>query len=393
MEGNAIPVSENKTVIVKCSGDLFLRGEEQAEVRFQSSEDRIRVQQSNENVYVETHASMDISVPRRATLIIERVGGSAFLQDLDGSLTVLKVGGDLALQRLGSVRIEKAGGSCLIEDVRDALSIGKIGGDLTVRQAAGAFSAGTIGGSASLQLAGIGHAEARVGGDTQIYLTQNVGDKISLKSGGDIDLYLPENANAAFNLQANGERIVIRLRRQGEQVIEQDFEMRRYEILLGGGDGKVEVVAGGDIRLSDEEKQPDPISDELGRREMAWKEARERHGHPSWSGGFGFDRSSAWADMISRRAQEAARRAEQRAQGAVRRTEEQIRQAAERELRRAEWQWRSGGGPMPPTPPPPPSPAHPVTEKERLMILQMLQDGKITVEQAEMLLAAMEGRG
>ena len=35
----------------------------------------------------------------------------------------------------------------------------------------------------------------------------------------------------------------------------------------------------------------------------------------------------------------------------------------------------------------------PVSEEERLMILQMLQDGKITVEQAEMLLAAMEGRG
>lgn len=391
MEGNAIPISENKTVIVKCSGDLFLRGDEQAEVRFQSSEDRIRVHQSNENVYVETHASMDISVPRRATIIIERVGGSAFVQDLEGSLTIMKVGGDLALQRMGSVRVEKAGGSCLIEDVSDALSIGKIGGDLTVRQAVGEFSAGTVGGSASLQLAGIGHAEARVGGDAQLYFTQSVGDRITLKAGGNIGLYVPENANAAFNLVSNGERVEVRLRRQGEQVINEEFELRRYELSLGGGDGKVEMVAGGDIRLSDEEIQPEPITEELDRREMAWKEARERHGHPSWSGGFGFDRSSAWADMISRRAQEAARRAEQRAQNAMRRTEEQIRMAAEREIHRTERHWRTGV-PTPPTPPTPP-PAHPVTEKERLMILQMLQDGKITVEQAEMLLAAMEGRG
>lgn len=389
MEGNAIPVSENKTVIVKCSGDLFLRGEEQAEVRFQSSEDRIRVQQSNDNVYVETHSSMDLSVPRRSTIIIERVGGSAFVQDLEGTLTVLKVGGDLALQRVGSVRVEKAGGSCLIEDVRDALSIGKIGGDLTVRQVVGPFTAGTIGGSASLQLAGIGNAEARVGGDTRLYFTQSVGEHIALKSGGNIDLFVPENANAAFNLVANGERVEVHLHRQGEQVIDKDFELRRYELTLGGGDGKVEMIAGGDIRLSDEEITPEPITEELDRREMAWKEARERHGHPSWSGGFGFDRSSAWADMISRRAQEAARRAEQRAQSAIRRTEEQIRQAAEREMGRTDWHGR--GRPTPPPPPPPP--AAPVTEKERLMILQMLQDGKITVEQAEMLLAAMEGRG
>jgi hypothetical protein len=44
-------------------------------------------------------------------------------------------------------------------------------------------------------------------------------------------------------------------------------------------------------------------------------------------------------------------------------------------------------------PPPPSKPVDPVSEEERMMILQMLQDKKISVEQAEKLLAALEGRG
>jgi hypothetical protein len=37
--------------------------------------------------------------------------------------------------------------------------------------------------------------------------------------------------------------------------------------------------------------------------------------------------------------------------------------------------------------------AQPVTEQERLTVLQMLEEGKITVQEAEQLLAALEGRG
>lgn len=185
--------------------------------------------------------------------------------------------------------------------------------------------------------------------------------------------------------------IEIRLSRQGEE-INQDVESRRHDFTLGEGGAAVEVRAGGDITLTDRPAEPEPIAEELDRREDAWVAARDRRGHPSWSGGFGFDRTSAWADMISRRAQEAARRAEQRVHRSMRRTEEQIRAAAERDMRRVDMQAGFGHPFQPPAPPPPPPPPSPVTEQERLVVLQMLQDGKITVEQAEMLLAALEGR-
>mgnify|MGYP003383801076 CR=1 FL=1 len=46
----------------------------------------------------------------------------------------------------------------------------------------------------------------------------------------------------------------------------------------------------------------------------------------------------------------------------------------------------------PPAPPVPPKPKRaPATDEERMMILRMVEQGKISVEQAEKLLAALTG--
>jgi hypothetical protein len=388
MDGNTIPINENTTVIIKSSGDLFLHGQDQPQVRFQGSEDRIRVHQANDTLYVETRASLDIEVPRAGKVIVEKAGGSAFVQDLGGSLVVQKVGGDLSLQRVGGLRIEKVGGGCMLDDASDDVYIGKVGGDLIVRQAGGSVTAETVGGDCNIQAAGGDVLEARAGGDLILYITEGVRERMMLRAGGDVRLYLPANTSATFALNSGGEDITLDFTRQ-EGVQSQSIEKRYFEYSLGEGGPRVEAQAGGDVRISDEPVEPESISDELNRLENAWAEARGRFGSSGWSAGFGFDRSSAWADMVSRRAQEAARRAEQRVQAASRRTEEQIRMAAEREMRRAE---RFSGFPTPPPPPPPATRTEPVSEKERLMVLQMLQENKITVEQAEQLLAALEGR-
>lgn len=395
MDTNVIPINENTKVIVRSSGDLYLRGEGQGEIRFQSGDDRIRVNQSNNNLYVETHASLDLEVPREANVIVEKVGGSALLQDLNAVLTIQKIGGDLGLQRMGVVTIEKVGGSCLIDSVSESLSVGKVGGDLRVRQVLGRVQVGSVGGTCDLQVLGSDDLDARAGSDIRLYITDGLSGKMSLRAGSSIEIYLPSNANAHLSLNSSGEKIDLRLQRQ-EKVTTEEISSRRYELQLGGDGAQIEATAGSDILVSDEAVEPKSISGELERREEAWKEARERRGGSSWSAGFGFDRTSAWAEMVSRRAQEAAQRAEQRAQRAVRRTEEQIRMAAERQIRQAvdfgfsDQGHPFGDAPQPETPPAPRS--EPVSEQERMLVLQLLSEKKITVEQAEKLLAALEGR-
>jgi len=100
------------------------------------------------------------------------------------------------------------------------------------------------------------------------------------------------------------------------------------------------------------------------------------------------------------------RRAEQHLGEAMRNAE---RRAAEAERRAAEMDARQhkreqGWGftpPYPPAPPRPPVPPIPpkapkakgnnVNDEERLMVLRMVSEGKLSVEQAEQLLAALNG--
>ncbi|HLA01706.1 MAG TPA: hypothetical protein VJ019_03000, partial [Aestuariivirga sp.] len=82
--------------------------------------------------------------------------------------------------------------------------------------------------------------------------------------------------------------------------------------------------------------------------------------------------------------EQAARSAEKTAKRAARRVERSVGRHAPR------WNvnWTAGG----PFPPPPPA-AGPVSEAEQLAILKMLQEKKITAEEADKLLAALEGKG
>ena len=108
--------------------------------------------------------------------------------------------------------------------------------------------------------------------------------------------------------------------------------------------------------------------------------------------------------------EEIAQRVQEKVQAAMRRAEEAIAESvrnaevrnAERRAREAERTavrverrhgrhdpaiWSFATPPAPPRPPKPQTP--PVSEEERLMILRMVSEGKISVEQAEQLLAAL----
>jgi len=96
-------------------------------------------------------------------------------------------------------------------------------------------------------------------------------------------------------------------------------------------------------------------------------------------------------ERVSRQVEQATARAAKRAEEAARRLERH----AERQARRwggnvssDPWNWNVG----PRGVPTPPSPAsEPVAEEERMAILKMLAEKKITAEQAEQLLNALEG--
>jgi hypothetical protein len=105
------------------------------------------------------------------------------------------------------------------------------------------------------------------------------------------------------------------------------------------------------------------------------------------------------SQRIQERVTGALRRAEEKLAEAMRkmevRTQESDRRMADAESRRRKgyaWQTPPPVPAAPPVPPSPPSPKRPqATDEERMIILRMVEQGKISVEQAEKLLASLNG--
>jgi dsDNA-specific endonuclease/ATPase MutS2 len=91
-------------------------------------------------------------------------------------------------------------------------------------------------------------------------------------------------------------------------------------------------------------------------------------------------------EKLDRKMAETQRRAEQKARAAQHRAAAAQRRA--HSLGRHSWNFSW------PTPPvPPEAPGESVSDEERVMILRMLEQKKITPEQADQLLTALEGKG
>jgi hypothetical protein len=106
------------------------------------------------------------------------------------------------------------------------------------------------------------------------------------------------------------------------------------------------------------------------------------------------ERIMAQARQVSERettrAQEKMRRAQEKLERKLEAAQRQREKAADRRTRGAGRQ--SWSFDWPPPPPAPAPPNEPVSDEERLMILRMLEQKKISLEEAEQLLAALEDK-
>jgi hypothetical protein len=165
---------------------------------------------------------------------------------------------------------------------------------------------------------------------------------------------------------------------------------------LGEGKATVSLTAGGDVTVTNR-------ADEWESKVEFDSSAREDVFAPGEFPGIPADLH----ERISRRVEEATRRAlrqtkqaewqservQRKVEVALRRAEEKIRAAERRSTHMGVSFGRTGAGSERPAPPPPPArPSDPVSDEERLTILRMLQEKKISLQDAEKLLAALEGK-
>jgi hypothetical protein len=366
----------SKVVLVSAPGDLRVIGWERDDVYAKTDGDLLEVEMGADEVTVACDGDLLLSIPRRIALEVGAVSGDADVRELPGGVALGTIEGDLSLRLVGPATVGTVMGDM---EARESgpLTIGTVQSDLSVRGGKGDLSAKSIHGDVSLHdmqgnvnlesvtddlyvRGASGNLFARVEDDAVMYLQPTEGRTIDVVAEGDILLHLSARASAALTLSA-GEADDIRVEMPG--VPKRDGSNPR-NLVLGNSGAAINLKAEGDVMVTS--------------RESDWESAAE------------FDFGGSWplpdnfSERINRRVQDATRRSSQRVEAAARRMEEKLRKQHGRSF---SFNWSPGHGvPMPPTPP-----SEPVSDEERMTILRMLQEKRITSEDAEKLLSALEG--
>lgn len=343
-------------------GDLSVVGWDGQDVLIKADDDEVRVEQNKDQVIISCDDDLSLRVPKGASLLIQSLSGDGAIRGLNGGIELKEVHGDLSMRDVNSVAIDTLHADFSLRGANGHLSIKSTHADVSIRDVQGNISLESV--ADDLVLRDVhGNVSANVGEDVVLYLNPKPENNYSITAGSDILLVLPPKADATLTMSGDE----IEMEWPG---IKSDDSTSRV-VSLGNGSARIVLDAGGDIRVSNRADAGES-ADEFGN-----------------FAGINFDWSDFGRDLgdrISRRVQEATRRADE----AVRRAERQ----AERHSRRwkgnvnvGRWNWDISPQGVP-TPVPP---AEPVSDEERMSILKMLQEKKITSEQAEQLLAALEG--
>lgn len=371
-----------------------------------------------------TRIGSDLAVRDVGPLTVEHIGTDFSAKRLNGELSAGSVGSSATLVDVGSVEIVKVGSQLVAKRVRGDLKVEeRVGGNAVIRDVDGQVMLSSVGGNLHLRDTS-GGITVDVGGNATVEFSPVSWQAYKVDAAGNLRCHVPRDTNATFEILSGGRDIHINTPDISEKRNEGD-----YTLTLGEGDASVKLTARGSVNVTTRESDTEDVTDfdidfgeEIGSmaEEIAEQAVRqiesqlemiESNLNVHLSGlattlstaGLSEERARELEERLEAARERAAQRAEAAAErararlelkiaAAERKAERKARTAAARAARKAR-QSRGERGFTIMAPPPPPRPVDPVSEEERMMILQMLQDKKISVEQAEKLLSALEGKG
>ena len=338
--------------VVGWDGDVLVKGDE----------DDLNLEQNGDVITLTCGGDISLRVPKGASFEFNSIGGDASMRGVMGGISLNEIGGDLSIRDTGPVNIGTIGADLSLRNVKGDVHVKNAGGDVAMHGVEGNVLLDSVADDLALRGAG-GNINVNVGEDVVVYLDPKPEGAYSVVAGDDILLVLPPNANATLAIQ-------------GDEIdfdwpgIENDEDVTERTVVLGNGSAKISLSAGGDVRVSDRSDAGE-FAEEFGNFAGL---------NFDWSG-FG-ERISRQVERATKRAEEVARRAERHAGRHARKWKANVNVGR--------WNWDIGPNGVV-TPPRPPT--EPVSEDERMAILKMLQEKKITAAQAEELLKALEGGG
>lgn len=405
MAERIIPKEDLKKIEVVSGGSLFLTGWNRDEIRIKELSDQDEVEKKKTQLNLVFANDAIIHVPHSLEIVIEAVGGDGSIQGIRGKLEISTIRGDLSLIDIDSAKIGSVGGDLIANRVQGDLLIENTGGDALVNNIQGQISLQQVGGDVHLDKVG-GGIEVITGGEASLSFHPVPWQAYQVKAGGDISVSIPDESSADLSIHSAKEDITVIIGDIDQKLKEKDFSRQ-----LGEGGPAIMLSAGGkafltrddftwltNIKINADELEnlavdfsaeaAEQIRNQLERLEEGLRESLSGLSESLDSMGISEEDLQKIASQIEAGSRKAIHKAEIAAIKAQAKVEKKIAQVRKKALKfksktkgfdvneflAKQEQKRT------------------VSEDERMLILEMLQNKKISPEEADDLLQALEGK-
>lgn len=426
MDGNQ-PDARAGVVKVEARGNTRISGGDESRVRAEGPGDSLLVEEQDDVVLVTCAGDCVVYVPRNARLEIE-VQGDLLVEGVAGGVGVVSCKGNATITDVGDVHIHELKGDLRLsqaaaldaQEVRGNAHIGNVTGP-TLVNAKGDIHAHAVGGPLSLNAKGNVHLSDATGEEIQI---NTKGDchihgcrgKVSVNAAGNIHLH--ETTSRRVRAVAKGDVVIHFAEEIGGQakiVTSGNLHLRGseteihkgrgvYSFRFGQGETVLAVVSKGntivesiDLDISNLRAVNEEMAEDLA---GLGSEIGSEIG--AGMGALGAEMGREFGNL----GRDIARQVQDRVQRKLRiKMQELSKRAAKGEWGDSKsWSINLGDLFPPPSPPEPPRPpgwdapfepvdemtgSEPVSDEEREMVLRLLEEGKISADEAATLLEAL----
>jgi hypothetical protein len=392
-----ISTSESPRVeVTACQGDLAVAAWDKAEVLIEvDSEEVLTVEEREGAVALAANSDCSLTVPAGASFIVVQAQGDLSVQGVGGTVEATTVRGDAVVRQVnGPVEFGTVGGDLLAEEINGPLSAWSVVGDAYLRQLNGMLYLSDVGADLIGRAWAAGADVAQVGGDVSLKTVFAGPFAYDIQARGNVIVKALPGSSATLTLQA------AKGRARAKGLTGEMTEEGQWQAVLADGEAQVTLTSThGNVLLKavgegDEDQERDAVvslAADLGRiGAEAGVAAQELAGRIQQR----VSEKLAKIDFegIARREAEKARRHAEREAAKAQRVAEKARRKAERAQKKAQkkmiwhFEWDTGRGRRRTT-----GRGQAVSDEERLAVLKMLTEGKISTQEAETLLQALEG--
>ncbi len=416
MKTGSVQTGETPKITLKVSGNLSVKGWDKLEVDAKgSSPDDLVMDVQDDSININCRSNGSLRVPYGTVFQDSHIKGDAAFKSLEGEISITQISGNLSLRSVESANLGTVHGNLAAKNIDGSITLNKCQGNVSVRDIRGDLMIEeSIAGNLTLKEID-GSAKAHARGNVSVELDPSPESSYDFQAKGNLSCRLPADASLKVEIM-HGSKISVKM--PGVDVPSRINAP--FDLVLGEGDANLTLGASGNVSLAsrpadwdmgefeveigeDFDLMAESLNEQISTQIDAQMEMMEEElQHQLDTLSFSLEKtalSEEQAERIAERAREASERANRRAQEKIRRAQEKMQRKLEAAQRRAERKARAAERaardrrrrPEPPESPVPPK-SEPVSDEERMMILQMLEQGKVTPEEAEQLLASLEGK-